>query len=311
VKLFKRLRASKFKERYGDSASSYRFVRTKRHWEVLITFSQEAAEVTSDRDNGVIAIDLNADHLALAYVRPDGSLGWSKVVKLPLRGKTQGQRDALLHHVIAKVVRLAKALQAPIVAEELDFAKKKASLGGFGKQAYARMLSSFPYASFRDKLTQHCRNAGLECFFVEPSYTSLLGALLHARAKGLSIHCAAAYVIGRRYLGSGEAIAAGSYHVPDGRGGWLELVVEPVKQSKSGTDEGKLQRKLLKKAIKALETKRNACRKQHLTGSKRRAAAREAKALQAEADWLSDESGACGIQAVAPQNRDGGVVLAA
>ena len=123
-------------------AISYRFKRDPRGWRVFATTRMMEVAVVTDQRRGVIGVDLNADHLAVAETDSSGNHLCSRRVPLVTYGKSGHQAEALIGDAVADVVEYAKEVGKPIVIERLDFRQKKASLEGESRR-YSRMLSSF------------------------------------------------------------------------------------------------------------------------------------------------------------------------
>jgi IS605 OrfB family transposase len=165
----------------------------------------------------VVAVDVNAGHLAVAVLAPDGNvLGVPVTVPLDLSGQPAGTRDGRLRAAISSLLAMARAHGArAIVIEDLDFAQARAegreqpgnrpSRGRRGR-AFRHAVCGIPTGKFRDRLVQMTHNAGLAVVAVDPAYTSRWGAehwlaTLRAQHPQASGHHAAAVVIGRRALG--------------------------------------------------------------------------------------------------------------
>jgi IS605 OrfB family transposase len=169
------------------------------------------------RQAPVVAVDLNAGHLAAAVIMADGNiLGVPFTVPLELAGLPAATRDGRLRAAISGLLALAQAHGArAIVIEDLDFTQARTegreqsgnrpSRGRHGK-AFRRAVSGIPTARFRDRLAQMTHHAGLAVVAIDPAYTSRWGAEhwlapLRAHHPQASGHHAAAVVIGRRALG--------------------------------------------------------------------------------------------------------------
>ena len=169
------------------------------------------------RQHPVIAVDLNAGHLAVAAVAPDGNvLGSPWTVPLDLAGLPATTRDGRLRAAISGLIAAAKAHGAKaVVIEDLDFTEARSegreragnrpSRGKRGR-GFRRAVTGIPTAKFRDRLTQMTANADLAVIAVDPAYTSRWGAqhwlpALREHHPGLTCHHAASLVIGRRALG--------------------------------------------------------------------------------------------------------------
>ena len=169
------------------------------------------------RRHRVVAVDVNAGHLAVAVVGPDGNvIGTPATIGLDLAGLPATARDGRLRAAISGLIATAGQHGArAIVIEDLDFAEARSqgrerhgsrpSRGRRGR-GFRRAVSGIPTARFRDRLVQMAANAGLPVIVVDPAYTSRWGAEHwlaplrehHPKATG---HHAAALVTGRRGLG--------------------------------------------------------------------------------------------------------------
>jgi hypothetical protein len=169
------------------------------------------------RAHPVVAVDVNAGHLAVAVVAADGNvLGAPDTVPLELAGLPAAARDGRLRAAVSTLIAAAKQHGArAVVIEDLDFAEARAegrehhgnrpSRGRRGR-GFRRLVGGIPTAKFRDRLTQMTANAGLSVIVADPAYTSRWGAEhwlaplreQHPKATG---HHAAALVTGRRGLG--------------------------------------------------------------------------------------------------------------
>jgi IS605 OrfB family transposase len=181
------------------TALSYRFARNAKGWRVLVSVEAQPVPAGSSPALGAVGVDTNADHLALAETDRFGNLVRAARIDLPLYGKTTDQAKALMGDACVAVAAWAKSTTKPVVVEKLDFAKKKAELKGSDPR-YARMLSSFVCNKIASGIAA-CFRAGVEVIEVNPAYTSVIGAVNHAQAKGISVHMGAAFAIARRGLG--------------------------------------------------------------------------------------------------------------
>jgi IS605 OrfB family transposase len=169
------------------------------------------------RHHPVVAVDVNASHLAVAVVAADGNvLGIPVTVPLELAGLPAATRDGRLRAAVSALIAIARRHGArAVVIEDLDFAQARAegrelaggrpSRGGRGR-AFRRMVTGIPTGRFRDRLVQMTANAGLSVIVVDPAYTSRWGAQhwlapLREHHPETTGHHAAALVTGRRGLG--------------------------------------------------------------------------------------------------------------
>ena len=166
--------------------------------QLCVTLEEPEPPVVSDSACGVVAVDLNRDHLAVTDVSPCGRVVGA--VRLVLRAGS----DAV-SQVAKAVVDRARKSGRPVVLENLDLRRDKAWLRSYGKR-FARILSVFRSRQVRDAIERRARRAGIEVRYVDPKWTTALGKLKYRRRFRLSGHHAAALVIGRRGLGYGERL---------------------------------------------------------------------------------------------------------
>lgn len=166
---------------------------------LCVTFDETEPDVQSCPAAGAVAVDLNADHAAAVDVTGSGQLRGAVRHALS-SGRNQVQ------DVARALVAQAAARSVPVVAEDLDFRKKKAWLRNYGKR-FAATLSTFRTGQFQKTLERQCRRAGIELIRIDPAWTSRLAVLNRYPARfRVGHHHAAALVIGRRGLGFAERV---------------------------------------------------------------------------------------------------------
>ena len=211
---------TRYRRQHGEKAArstklgqaiSYRFKRDGRGWRVFVSTNMMDVPVVTDQRSGVIGIDLNADHLAVAETDASGNCLNAWRVPLVTYGKSTHQAEALIGDAVAWVVEYARDAGKPIVIEKLDFRQKKAVLEG-DNQRYSRMLSSFSYGKVKAYLISRGYRQGVEVHQVNPAYSSVIGRVKFMERYGLSVHQAAALVLARRLLGCSERIPRRRLH---------------------------------------------------------------------------------------------------
>jgi hypothetical protein len=177
----------------------------------------EPVTLAQARQGNVVAVDLNAGHLAVAVLTPDGNqAGVPYTISLPLAGLPAGTRDGRLRAAITRILCTAREHRASaVVIENLDFADARHQgrehagnrpCRGRRGRAFRRQVAGIPTARFRDRLTGMASNTGMAVIAVDPAYTSRWAAQhwlapLQRHHPELTGHHAAALVIGRRGLG--------------------------------------------------------------------------------------------------------------
>ena len=211
-------------------AVSYRFKRDERGWRVFVTTDMADVPVATDRRLGVIGVDLNADHLAVAETDASGNYLNAWRASLVTYGRNTHQAEALIGDAVAGVVSYAKEAGKPIVIEKLDFRQKKAALEGESRR-YSRMLSSFGYGKVKACFLSRGYRLGVEVCQVNPAFSSVIGRVKFMERYGLSVHQAAALALARRLLGCSERIPR-RWVCPAGNGGHVAFTVPARKRAK-------------------------------------------------------------------------------
>ncbi|URD38171.1 hypothetical protein M6G65_06820 [Methylobacterium tardum] len=120
-------------------------------WNVRVTVGEPVAPVLTDARHGVIAVDLNVDHLAVVLVDRHGNPHGRLRLPFPDAGVETGKAAAMIGDAVRGLTLLALKHGYAVAAEDLDFSRKKAGLREYGT-AHARRLSGFAYAKFHEVL---------------------------------------------------------------------------------------------------------------------------------------------------------------
>ena len=169
-------------------------LRRQGRYQVRITVEEVPAPITTDPHNGWVGIDTNSTFLALCHVLPDGNPQAFATMGDPrLYDVRATQRDALVGRLAIKTVQWAKDRGAGLVVEDLRFVHDRDVSAKFN-----RVTHQFNYRALLTGLERQAVRQGVEILKVKPAYTSLIGRLKYQPQYGISVHHAAALVIGRR-----------------------------------------------------------------------------------------------------------------
>ncbi|WP_026195747.1 IS200/IS605 family accessory protein TnpB-related protein [Verrucomicrobium sp. 3C] len=209
------------------SAVSYRFVRDRKGWRVFVSVEAQPVALVTRRLAGAVGLDINEDHLAVAETERFGNLVRIRRLGLNLYGKSEEQAKAIIGDACREIVRACTESGKPLVIERLDLCKRKVELESVDP-VRARSLSSFSYAKAISMPKAASFRAGVEVIEVNPAYTSVIGAVNHARRHGIGSHQGAAYAVARRGLGLSERPTVREAVVPTRNGGHVTFVL-PVR----------------------------------------------------------------------------------
>jgi hypothetical protein len=200
----------------------------RRRWYLDASWKRDPAplpDLVTLRRGRVLAVDLNADHLAGWVLDRSGNpVGPPLSIPLVLGGLPASTRDGRLRAAITQLLDAATAAGCgALVLEDLNFTDARQvgreTLGrGRRGHRFRRTIAGIPTAGFRDRLAAMTASRGLWVVAVDPAYTSRWGAqhwLAPLTAgtpptyRSPTRHHTAAVVIGRRGLGLGARRRAG------------------------------------------------------------------------------------------------------
>lgn len=189
---------------------TYRFVRRVnkntgvRAYYLQASFAFKGEEISSLAGNGVVGVDLNADHLAVAETDRFGNWIDSYILPFKLDGLSSHQTKAIIGDLVAVVIEKAKAKGKALALEELDFTQKKACLKLLPKDR-RKYLSQFAYSHFIRAMQSRAHREGVRLVPINPAYTSLIGVYKY-QGLNVSSHEKAALCIARRAQGFTEGL---------------------------------------------------------------------------------------------------------
>ena len=164
---------------------------------------------------GVLAVDLNAGHLACWQIDPDGNpVRFGLDIPLVLDGLLASTRDGRLREAISTLLDVACQRGCTAIGiEDLNFAdvrqggRETLGRGRRGKR-FRRVVAGIPTRQFRDRLVQMAANRGIAVVAVDPAWTSKWGTAYWQRPlqtryprRQITRHHVACVVLGRRALG--------------------------------------------------------------------------------------------------------------
>lgn len=176
----------------------------RRYFLVRANFVVETV-LNYSMSDGVVGVDCNLDNFAVANISADGNVLSTKTIPFSILEASSGQTDDIIGRAVSEVVQYAEELHKPIVMEDLDLAKKRASLA-YGAKKHNRYVSAFAYNKMASHMEGICfkRNVGL--IKVDPAYTSMIGKVKYLMHNQKALHESAAIAIGRRGLGCQDKV---------------------------------------------------------------------------------------------------------
>ncbi len=196
----------------ADRAVAYRihFDPRRGRWYLTASWQRPAVPLhplSAAMARGVVAVDMNDDHLAAWRLDPHGNpVGEPQRFSYDLSGSVR-HRDAQIRHALTRLLHHARRTGVRAVAiEDLDFTDSRTREKFGGNTSLRRIVSRFPTARLRARLVSMATEQGVAVVAVDPAYTSRWGAQhwqrpLATPARTTTRHDAAAVAIGRRALG--------------------------------------------------------------------------------------------------------------
>ncbi|MFB6962098.1 IS200/IS605 family accessory protein TnpB-related protein [Streptomyces sp. NPDC056309] len=206
-------RACEWRDRIvADRAVAYRIHLDvlRGRWYVTASWQRAAAPVLplrADLARGVVAVDMNDDHLAAWRLDVHGNpVGAPRRFFYDLSGSAQ-HRDAQIRHALTRLLHHTRRAGASSIAiEDLDFTDGRTREKHGRNKSFRRLISRFPTAKFKARLVLMAAEWNVGIVAVDPAYTSQWGARhwrqpLATPVREVTRHDAAAVAIGRRALG--------------------------------------------------------------------------------------------------------------
>lgn len=168
-----------------------------------------------DFSEGCVAFDTNVDHLAYTELDGHGNLLSHNIIPFTLRGLSTGQREQVLSKVLEEIFQYARNAAKPIIMERLEDIKQKPM---YQHKRLNEVLSSFAYTKVTMLAESKSNKYSIGLIKVNPAFTSQIGKFKYMRHYGISVHEAAAFVIGRRGLGYQDKVPKPMRHlIPKGK----------------------------------------------------------------------------------------------
>ena len=173
------------------------------HYLVSVEYELTEPETTITFKNGVIGVDTNVDHLAIAETDANGNLLKTDALYAPrMQFAKKDKRFYDIACLVNQIIDYARKTGKGIVFENLKF-RPDYSLN----KKRNRMFSNFCYRKILELLEAKCIQYGIAYKKVNPAFTSIIGRYKYAKMHRITGHQAAAYVIARRGLGFQEKIS--------------------------------------------------------------------------------------------------------
>lgn len=197
--------ACKDKKKYGKPIA-WSIEEHKDYYIVKCSINEEENEYKNHHKNtGIIGIDCNVDHFAVANINRKGQLLDSFSLNFDIMDKTSNQITKIIEAEAIAIVDYAVKHNKPIAVEKLDTTTSKVKNRYGNKKANLRM-SMFAYKKMLSAIKSRAEKMGVVVYEVNPAYTSQIRKIKYMKRLGTSIHKAASYVIARRAMGFKEKL---------------------------------------------------------------------------------------------------------
>lgn len=204
-------------QEWADRVSAHRAIAYRIHhdvsrdrWYVTASWQKPVTRtvpLTAALTEGVIGVDMNADHLAAWRLDTHGNpTGHPRRFLYDLTG-TAEHRDAQIRHALTRLLNWARTCGVKAIAvEDLDFTAETTREKHGGRKRFRQLVSGMPTGRLRARLTSMADQTGITVIAVDPAYTSKWGAQhwqkpLTSTTRQTTRHDAASIAIGRRAQG--------------------------------------------------------------------------------------------------------------
>ncbi|MFD5236000.1 IS200/IS605 family accessory protein TnpB-related protein [Streptomyces tendae] len=204
-------------QEWADRVAAHRAVAYRIHhdtmrgrWYVTASWQKPVTRtvpMAAALEEGVIGVDMNADHLAAWHLDTHGNpVGDPRCFSYDLTGPAE-HRDAQVRHALTRLLHWATACGVKAIAvEDLDFTAEKTREKHGARRRFRQLISGMPTARLRARLTSMADATGITIIAVDPAYTSRWGAQhwqkpLTTSTRRTTRHDAASIAIGRRAQG--------------------------------------------------------------------------------------------------------------
>lgn len=178
---------------FNNSPLTYQFIKRGHKYYVYVVVSLEKEALTR-RDNGTIGLDYNEGFITLCETDKQGNIiGFNEYI-LNYHGAGNHAKTEI-EQTIHKIVKYAETVGKDIVYENLDFRQLKRKV--LGSKRRNRALHQFDYSRYKSTLENIAYRNGVGYIEVKSAYTSHVGDILYSKAKGISRHMSASFVIAR------------------------------------------------------------------------------------------------------------------
>jgi len=120
----RKLRLAKKPYSHLGKAINYLFKKDEKSWRVFVSIEKEKTSLRTTKNLGMIGLDINANHIALAETDRFGNIIDKKTYPCCTYGKNKNQSLAIIGDVAKEIVQKASQTQKPIVLEKLNFEKR-------------------------------------------------------------------------------------------------------------------------------------------------------------------------------------------
>ncbi|WP_415942353.1 IS200/IS605 family accessory protein TnpB-related protein [Streptomyces sp. 067-1] len=212
-----RIRFAHRGQEWADRVAAHRAVAYRIHhdttrgrWYLTASWQKPATRtvpMAAALAEGVIGVDMNADHLAAWRLDTQGNpVGDPRRFSYDLTGPAD-HRDAQVRHALTRLLHWARTCGVKAIAvEDLDFTAEKTREKHGQQKRFRQLISGMPTGRLRARLTSMAEATGITIIAVDPAYTSRWGAQhwqtpLTTPTRRTTRHDAASIAVGRRAQG--------------------------------------------------------------------------------------------------------------
>jgi len=126
-------------------------------------------QVNYSRSTGVIGVDCNVDHFAIANINAKGQRISSLTMPFDIQNKTSGQITKIIEAEAIGIVNIALRENKPIALEKLNTTTSKVS-NPYGNKKANHKMTMFAYQKMITAIKARAEKIGVAVFDVSPAY---------------------------------------------------------------------------------------------------------------------------------------------
>jgi IS605 OrfB family transposase len=170
------------------------------YYQFKVTFNIGSIKrINTDKTTGCFGMDFNYGHLDVSEIDGKGNMIYYTSIPYQTDGSSY-KNEISLRKALDQVGQLVASKHKTLVVEKLDTSASKRK-STYRDKKTNKIFHMFPYARYLEFVDYIGMKYDFEITKVNPSFTSVIGAIKYQEKMKLNSHIAASFVIARRGMG--------------------------------------------------------------------------------------------------------------